>query len=212
MASKELSRLTITISKEELSQLPITRYEGEIVTVESDDAIAAAISDLQTADIIGFDTETKPNFRKGQMHDVALIQLATRERCYLFRICKTGFHPLIQQLLENPDIHKVGLSIHDDFHNLNRLSPFHPAGFTDLQQFVKKYGITDNSLSRIHAILFGQRISKSQQLSNWEAPELSPGQQHYAALDARACIRIYDHMTAGLFNPAESPYRRDSDA
>lgn len=212
MAPKELSRLTITISKEELSQLPTTRYEGEIVTVESDEAIAAAVSDLQAADIIGFDTETKPNFRKGQMHNVALIQLATREKCYLFRICKTGFHPLLLQLLENPGIHKVGLSIHDDFHSLNRLSTFSPAGFTDLQQFVKDYGISDNSLSRIHAILFGMRISKSQQLSNWEAPELSPAQQHYAALDAHACIRIYDYMTAGLFNPAESPYRRNPDA
>ena len=159
--------------------------------------------------MIGFDTETKPSFKRGQSNKVALLQLATRSSCYLFRLNRIGIAEPIIRLLENESILKIGLSIHDDFHNLNKIREITPGGFIDLQQFVKKFMIADNSLSRIYGILFGQRISKGQRLTNWEAEELSLHQQGYAALDAQACIQIYDHLNSGKFNPQESPHLKD---
>ena len=113
--------------------------------------------------------------------------------------------PLID-LLEDEDILKIGLSIHDDFHNLKKLGDINPCAFVELQNYVKQFGIADNSLSRLYGIIFGERISKSQRLTNWEAQELTEPQQIYAALDAYACLRIYNHLMEGNFNPATSPY------
>lgn len=209
MLSEDNSRFGVTISKQELSTLPIFRYEGNVVTIEDTAQVDNAIAALRQSDIIGFDTETKPTFKKGQLHNVALIQLCTRDCCYLFRICKIGIPDALVSLLEDPTVKKIGLSIHDDFHNLNRLRNFIPGGFVDLQSYVKQYKIKDNSLSRIFGILFGMRISKGQQLSNWEAPSLSPSQEHYAALDAHACIRIFDYISSGAFSPQDSPYYRE---
>lgn len=198
----------VTISKTELTKLPVARFDRKVTVIDHEADVEAAVADLRTSDIIGFDTETKPNFKKGHFNTVALLQLATREKCYLFRLNIIGLHPLLRELLEDPAKIKVGLSIHDDFHNLLRIGELEPAGFIDLQQYVKDFRIADNSLTKIYAAVFGQRISKGQQLTNWEAPHLTPGQQAYAALDALACIRIYDKIHAGEFNPSLSPYYR----
>ncbi|MCM1153138.1 MAG: 3'-5' exonuclease domain-containing protein 2 [Muribaculum sp.] len=196
----------VTISKEELSKLPAERYEGHIHLIDTPDKVGAAIERLRHEGVIGFDTETRPCFKKGQHHKVALLQLSSHTDCWLFRLNKTGLTDDILDFLEDPEITKIGLSIHDDFHNLRNLRPIEPKGFIDLQPFVKDYLISDNSLARIYSILFGKRISKSQQLSNWEATNLTSGQQHYAALDARACISIYDYISSGKFIPQDSPY------
>lgn len=198
----------ITISKQELAELPCVCYQGDVTVVSAADGVDAAADILEKSRIIGFDTETRPSFRKGQAHTVALMQLATPERCFLFRLNRIGLHERLVRLLENPSLLKVGVSIHDDFHNLNRLKPLNPAGFIDLQQFVKKFHIADNSLTRIHAILFGERISKGQRLTNWEAETLTAAQISYAALDAISCIRIYDYLISGRFNPSGSKYLR----
>lgn len=198
----------VTISKPELAQLPCVNYNAGAVVVDSPDMVDAAVDELEKARIIGFDTETRPSFKKGVTHTVALLQLATPQRCFLFRLNKIGLHPRLAALLENPGHLKVGLSIHDDFHNLNKLCQLNPAGFIDLQNFVKEFHIADNSLTRIHAILFGQRISKGQRLTNWEGAALTEAQINYAALDAISCIRIYDYLNAGHFNPLASPYLR----
>lgn len=202
------SGLHITISKEELAVLPLAEYSGEVSVIDSEDQIRDAVADLEHSPIIGFDTETRPSFRRGQQHKVALLQLASPERCYLFRINMTGLHPLLISLLQNPSLLKVGCSIKDDFHSLNRLCPINPAGFVDLQQYVKDYRITDNSLARIYGILFGHRISKGQRLTNWEAERLTPAQINYAAFDAVACIRIYEYLSSGSFDPSSSRYLR----
>lgn len=196
----------ISISKETLNTLQPARFEGEIIVVDRQEDVATAIAELRKGELIGFDTETKPSFKKGQNNYPALLQLSSNARCYLFRLCKTGVTPEIRQFLEDVDITKIGLSIKDDFHNLNRMCKVEPQGFVELQNYVKEFGITDASLTKIHAILFDRKISKGQQLSNWEAPSLTTKQQQYAALDAYACVEIYKHLKAGKFDPATSPY------
>ena len=196
----------ISISKEQLSQLPAEQFQGEIRLVENETDIANAISTLRQETVIGFDTETRPSFKKGMTNSVSLIQLSTHSVCYLFRINHVGLAQPIIDLLEDPGVTKVGLSIHDDFHNLNKIAKIEPQGFVELQNFVKQQLIADNSLTRIYAIIFGKRISKGQRLTNWEAEHLTPSQQTYAALDALACIRIYDFISQGHFAPMQSPY------
>lgn len=206
MSSNLLPNAVISISKEQLSTLPAAHFDGEICIVENELQIEEAISVLRNSGIIGFDTETRPSFKKGLINSVALIQLSTRTTCYLFRINITGFSKPIIDLLEDPGILKIGLSTHDDFHNLNKIEKINPQGFIDLQNYVKQFKIADNSLSRLYGIVFGKRIPKGQRLTNWEAEQLSPSQLSYAALDAFACIQIYDYISAGNFHPEESPY------
>ena len=202
------SDYTLSIPKNELPALPAEHYAGTIKVVESLDEIDEAVGYLNSFDILGFDTETKPTFKRGQSNNMALIQLSGGERCYLFRICKIGIPKKLSSILENKRILKVGASVHDDFHGLTKVGECAPCNFLDIQQYVKKFRIEDNSLSRIYAIVFGKRISKNQQKTNWEAETLTPAQQAYAALDARACVLIYDYLSSGKFSPEDSIYKK----
>lgn len=206
MGSLDLKNAIVTINKDLMTTLPAEEYKGEIVIIDDLSKVEDAVKELRESSIIGFDTETRPSFKKGQVFKVALIQLCNNEKCYLFRTNLIGYPKELLALLEDPKILKVGLSIHDDFHNLRKINAINPQGFLDLQTFVKEYKIADNSLTRLYSILFGKRISKSQRLTNWEAPTLSESQQNYAALDAYACIRIYKYLIEGNFNPIKSPY------
>lgn len=206
MTSTFKSQYIVSISKAELANLPAASYTGNIHLVDSPDKVAAAVDALRAAPIIGFDTETRPSFKKGQTFQVALLQLSTRTDCYLIRLNKIGLPDGIKKILEDESKLKIGVSLHDDFHNLHRIYTLSPKGFIDLQPFVKDFLIADNSLSRIYAILFGKRISKGQRLTNWEAADLTPAQQAYAAFDALSCIQIYDHLTANRFSPENSKY------
>lgn len=199
----------VSISKEELAKLPIVHYKGNIHLIDRPEEVEDAIRQLRCGDVLGFDTETRPCFKKGQHHTVSLLQLSTRTDCWLFRLNKIGMPDIIKDLLEDKGVKKIGLSVHDDFHNLRQLRELTPAGFIDLQPYVKDYDIADNSLARIYGIVFGKRISKNQQLSNWEAPELSTAQKRYASLDALACISIYDYLESGKFIPSESTYYKE---
>lgn len=206
MSPAEYKRSIVTINKEVLAELTAAEFKGEICVVETIEELANAIKELRKEKILGFDTETRPTFRKGQQYNVALVQLSTSKKSYLIRTNRIGYPQELIDLLEDSGILKVGLSIHDDFLNLRRVTELSPSGFIDLQQYVKDYKIADNSLSRVYAILFGERISKGQRLSNWEANELSEAQQKYAAMDAFACIRIYQYLQEGKFDPAKSQY------
>lgn len=199
-------RFNITISKEELSLLPQASYFGEVEVVDTPERVCEAVEQLRKSRIIGFDTETRPSFRKGQHYGVALLQLSTPSKCFLFRINRIGLMPDLIELLEDENKLKVGLSVHDDFHNLRREVELNPQGFVDIQQYVKQFHIVDNSLQRIYGIIFKERISKGQRLTNWEADELTEAQQKYAAMDALACIRIYDYLKTGKFVPEKSQY------
>lgn len=201
-----INKANVSISKEQLAKLPAATFAGDIRLIDQPEYVEEAIQDLRSESIIGFDTETRPSFKKGHTHTVSLLQLSTLDTCYLFRLNHLGLTNELIELLQDENILKVGLSVHDDFHSLRRLASIEPAGFIDLQQFVKNFNISDNSLSRIYAILFGERISKGQRLTNWEAETLTPAQQSYAALDAQACIKIYNHLRKGAFYPYTSPY------
>lgn len=185
----------LTISKEELNMLPAEQFSGRIVVVQTPADLRKALAFLTDQPLVGFDTETRPNFRKGDNHQVALIQLSTQSIAFLIRINRLGLTPELRAFLEDPNTPKVGLSTKDDFHGLNKIAEINPQGFIELQSLVKAHGIGEAGLSKIYALLFGKRISKRQQLTNWEAPELTAAQRHYAALDAWACLQIYKKIT-----------------
>lgn len=198
---------SISITKQQVAELPTVEFPGAITLIETRADLDEAVRFLRTQKVVGFDTETKPSFRKGQVNKVSLIQISTADHCYLIRLNKTGFTESLREFMECRDLVKVGLSLKDDFHVLHRTAPFEPVGFVDLQDMVKDYAIADASLQKIYAILCGGRISKSQRLTNWEAPSLTPQQMIYASIDAWACLRIYRLLTGGEFNPADSPYK-----
>lgn len=186
--------LNIKIEKTAINELPIESFSGNIHVIDTAEAVSDALGGLRKADLLGIDTETKPSFRKGHTNQVSLVQIATRTDCYLFRINKIGFADGLRDLLADNSLLKVGLSLKDDFSVLHRVGDFEPRNYIDLQTFVRQYGIADMSLQKIYAIIFGKKISKSQRLSNWEAAELSVPQQYYAALDAWACLHIYEAL------------------
>ncbi len=186
--------MTDRITKEEVAQLDIEEYHGKIIVVQSLDVLDNAIFQLRKKKIIGFDTETRPSYKKGVIHNVSLIQLATEDTCFLFRLNKIDFPQPLTDLLSDLNITKVGLSLRDDFISIRRRSAFTPQGFVDLQLLAPEYEIKDSSLQKMYAILFNKKISKSQRLTNWDAEELTESQQKYAALDAWACLKIYTRL------------------
>jgi len=181
--------------KKKIQTLPCIHFEGRIIVVFTEMETDKAVDYLMQQPILGFDTETRPAFKKGQMHQVALLQVATHDTCFLFRLNKTGLTDSVVRLLEDKSITKVGLSLQDDMRALNQRRAFEPGTYVELQKEVKDIGIEDNSLQKIYANLFGKKIAKGQQLSNWEADILSEAQQRYAATDAWACIKIHEEVT-----------------
>lgn len=180
--------------KKEIGALPVASFEGRIIIVQSETESDKAVRYLLSQQILGIDTETRPSFRKGQIHQVALLQVSTVDTCFLFRLNMIGITESIKRLLEDCSVIKVGLSLKDDMHQLSKRADFTPGMFIELQHEVKKIGIKDMSLQKIYANLFSKRISKGQQLSNWEADTLTPQQKAYAATDAWACIMIYNEL------------------
>ena len=144
--------------------------------------------------MIGFDTETRPSFKAGVAHRVALLQLSTDERCYLIRLCKVRLDKAVTKILESKEIIKVGAAVTNDLRALQALRRFREDGFVDLQSIVSDWGIVDKSVRKMAAIVLGLRVSKAQRLSNWEAAELTPPQQMYAATDAWICSEIYKRL------------------
>ncbi len=185
----------LTISKQQIAELDKVVFKGEIFVVDHLAQVKEAVDHLSSNIVVGFDTETKPAFKRGQINNVALLQLATEEECFLFRLNKIGYPKEIENFMCDINVKKIGLSLRDDFAALRKRTGRKPENFIDLQLFVDKFDIEDSSLQKIYAILFGQKISKSQRLSNWEAAVLSPAQQSYAAIDAWACLHIYNHLT-----------------
>lgn len=180
--------------KKKLNELPRAVFQGRIVTVFTENEAEKAVDFLIGQPILGIDTETRPSFRRGHSFQVALLQVATPDICFLFRLNRIGITDAIKRLLEDCSTLKVGLSLHDDLRTLNARTQFTPGLFADIQKEVKDIGIADMSLQKIYANLFGQKISKTQQLSNWEADILSDAQKLYAATDAWACIMIHEKL------------------
>ena len=182
------------ISKEELHKLSLVHFEGQIRVIEQPDEANAVVDQLKLLPVLGFDTETRPSFTKGIINNVALLQLATATEVYLFRLCKMRIPKSLLALLSNPDILKIGAAIKNDIDTLQRIAKIRPCGFVDLQDMVRKFDIKDISLAKMAGIVLGVRISKSQQLSNWENSALTEAQQRYAATDAWMCYMIYEKL------------------
>ena len=179
------------ITKEEINELPLGEFDGEVVIINKMADLREAIEELKDHEIVGFDTETKPTFKKGQFHHVALVQLAIDHKAFLFRLNHVGFDDALRRYFEIPDIYKIGVGLRDDLRALKMLSEFEPANFIDLNTEAKNLGILNEGARNLTAMFLGFRISKSAQTSNWENPELSEKQIRYAATDAWVCYRIY---------------------
>jgi len=174
-----------------ISTLPKVEFKGKIVVIHSQREVKVAVDFLMRQTIVGIDTETRPSFRKGLVHQVALLQVSTLDICFLFRLNMIGLPDELVHFLEHTEIQKIGLSLKDDIALLKRRSGFTPQGFIDLQDFVKTMGIEDMSLQKLYANVFGEKISKSAQLTNWENTVLTEAQKMYAATDAYTTLRLY---------------------
>lgn len=181
--------------KKLIPQLPKVLFQGRIIVIQSKEEAKKAVNYLLKHDILGIDTETKPVFKKGcGMNPVALLQVSTHDTCFLFRLNHIGFTEDLIRLMSDDKVLKVGLSLKDDFMQLSRRKQFSVGRYAELQVMAKEIGIEDQSLQKLYANLFTQRISKTQQLSNWEADVLTESQQKYAATDAWACVQLYEEM------------------
>ena len=179
------------IDKDIVRELPVAQTDCEIEVIDSANEVATAVDCLMQEEVVGFDTETKPSFTHGKSNKIALMQISTAKKCFLFRLQMIGKSEALKNFLDNEKIKKIGLALHGDLRNLRVWDKFTPKNFIDLQKIVIQYGIEELGLQRIYAIIFGKKISKSQQLSNWEAKILNQAQQIYAATDAWACREIY---------------------
>ncbi len=185
------------ITVEELAEHELSWFKGEIVLIDNLKKFYEVFPRLLGSDLLGFDTETRPTFRKGKKNSVSLIQLSTGELACLFRINKIGIPVELADLLSDPSVIKAGVAVHDDIRSLKGVRKFTQAGFIDLQNFVKDFGIQSSGLKKLTAIVLGFRISKRQQVTDWEAEQLTEAQQIYAATDAWVCHQIYRKLKNG---------------
>jgi len=185
------------ITVEELAEHDLSWFKGEIVLIDNLEIFYEVFPRLLGSELLGFDTETRPTFKKGKKNVVSLIQLSTEDLACLFRINKIGIPDELVELLSDPSVIKAGVAVHDDIRFLKGVRKFSPEGFIDLQNFVKDFGIQSSGLKKLAAIVLGFRISKRQQVTDWEADQLSEAQQIYAATDAWVCHQIYRKLKNG---------------
>ncbi len=186
--------MQLSVSKEEIKLLPLLQFEGEIVIITEEDSLKSAIDELSKYPIIGFDTETRPSFKKGEYHPTSLIQLSTDNKCFLIRILATGLTDSLVTLFENEEVLKIGIALHDDLKGLKKNCHFEPQGFVDLNAEATKMGMSNIGAKNLSGIFLKGRISKNQQTSNWENPVLTEPQQIYAATDAWLCLKVYQKI------------------
>lgn len=184
----------ISISKEEVMERPLGYFQGKILVIDTAEGIDKALDEINKFEVVGFDTEAKPTFKKGQRRRISLIQVATEKAVYLLRIKGVGFTRKMKSFLENPEIRKVGIGLIDDFQLLNQIEPFDHRGFEDLNKTMEELGALSIGARNLAAMILDIRISKSAQTSNWELPELSLKQKRYAATDAWICLEIYKKL------------------
>ncbi len=182
------------ISKEEVAGLELIQYEGPIYVIDSMEAFEEEIRHIARQPVLGFDTETRPSFKKGKVYPTSLIQIASLERAWILRVNRLGYPRELLELLSGENPLKIGLGLQDDLRRLRSDFKFEPRGFLDLQQYVQAFRIDEKGLKKISGIVLNRRISKSQQVSNWDAEVLSEAQLRYAATDAWICLKIYNSL------------------
>ena len=186
------------ISKEEVAELALIQYEGPIHLIDSLDAFKDQIGQIALHKVVGFDTETRPSFKKGKVYPTSLIQLSSLEQSWILRVNRIGYPKELLELLSSEVPMKIGLGLQDDLRRLRADFQFDPKGFLDLQHYVKAFRIDEKGLKKISGIVLNRRISKSQQVSNWDADLLSEAQLRYAATDAWICLMIYNRLRASI--------------
>jgi ribonuclease D len=193
MSKKWLNDKT-TITNEELNLLPLVAFEGPVEVISDKNNLIQAFDEISRYNRVGFDTETKPVFVKGQRNKVALMQIATPEKVFLIRLKATGITQEIIDFLQNENILKIGVGIRDDIKTIQVLKRFQPGGFIELTDITKQAKLEVESVKKLTGLVLGFRISKSAQTSNWEAEQLDSKQISYAATDAWVCLGIYDQL------------------
>jgi len=186
------------ISKKEVADLDLIQYEGPITLIDSTADFQKEIHQIGKQAVLGFDTETRPSFKKGKVYPTALIQISTLDQAWLLRVSRIGYPRELLDLLIREDILKVGLGLNDDLRRLRADFQFEPGGFLDLQQYVEAFRIEEKGLKKLSGIVLGHRISKSQQVSNWDADVLTEAQLRYAATDAWICLMIYNRLKKSI--------------
>lgn len=184
----------ITISKEEINTLPLAAFDGEVQLITDRQAVTEAFKEISDHEVVGFDTETRPSFHKGQRYDVSLLQLALQKKVFLLRLNQTGITEEMVSFLENDEILKAGVGIRDDIKALQKLKHFEADGFVELSTIAKNKGLQVESVKKLAGLMLGFRISKSAQTSNWDAIEYTDKQISYAATDAWVCLRLYNSL------------------
>jgi len=179
------------IAKEDINLLELDKYNGETILVDTDAELEKACSEIEKCAIIGIDTETKPSFRKGQMNTVALLQISTDKKAYIVRLKKVKMSKRLADIFTNEAIKKIGIAIFDDLKDLKKIIPFTDKSVVDLNLLAPKLGFESIGAKKLSALVLGIRISKRQQVSNWELEQLSQAQIDYAATDAWICREIY---------------------
>lgn len=183
-----------SITKEEINDLPLQEFDGDAIVIETDAGAIRALSELKNEKMLGFDTETRPSFSKGEVYQVSLLQLSTLNRAYLFRLNKIKFTDGIAEILASPEILKIGVAVHDDIKVLQKVHPFPAQGFIDLNLVAEKQGVQNLGLRSLSGIFLKKRLSKGAKLSNWDQPDLTHAQVNYAANDAFVGLKIYQRM------------------
>lgn len=183
-----------TISSDEINALELKKYEGKVNIITTAGDISKALKKITKEKVVGFDTETKPAFKRGEYNHVSLIQIATEKEVFLIRVNITGLTEELIAFLENKNILKIGVALRDDIKDLRKLRDFKPGGFVELNKVVTEIGIESNGLRKLTAIILGFRISKSAQISNWESEKLTDKQIYYAATDAWVCLKMYQEL------------------
>ena len=182
------------VAKEEVQNYPVLKFTGNIHLIDDPEKISECCRIISKSKFIGFDTETKPSFKKGVMYNISLIQLSVDDDVFLFRINKVGFHQELIDILANPNLCKIGIDIKNDLMGLKKITLFNPASFIDLNQIAAKNGFKSIGAVKLSIMLLGCRISKSQRLSDWSAEFLTKKQQEYAAIDAWICLKIFNEF------------------
>ena len=154
--------------KPTISTLRRVVYHGKIVVINTPNEAETAVDYLLSQSILGLDTETRPSFTKGKHFKCSLLQVASKSICFLFRLNHIGMCPAVMRLLGDKTVTKVGLAWKNDLLALREVGEYEPGTFVDLQDMVREIGIEDQSLVKIYANLFGERISKADRLSNWD--------------------------------------------
>ena len=185
------AQMSYSITKSEINELPLIAWDGNVRILVNIEQMEEAVEILKGELILGFDTETRPSFKKGECYPPALIQIANEDCVYLFRICKTSTFESLLPILESEKIIKAGVGISDDVKRLNKLVQFSANGFIEISELTKKIGYKNRGLRALTGLLIGGRISKAAQVSNWAKQELDSKQIRYAATDAWVSREIY---------------------